>query len=502
MVNPINQLKPYNLESSAVNSVSRLLGRIRKGSDTVLRTPFLKDESAEEILTRFNSEVVDGSEPLETKLMEMEMSNRSKFGPRSRAKPWVDRRRSVQSYFAVEQWWKGDPRTLDPSDEILGHLSPTSLNSVKSRVLRSANSGLPYLTRKGDVIDDTVEHLDEQLDAEYPCMLFTRTQEDWKTRTVWGYPFADVLQEQTFYVPFLNLARLKSFRAALIGPDEVNRRIHELIHYALSKGLKLVGVDFSSYDQTISPALQAAAFHYIRRHFMSNRSEGLLEVAKRFRTIGLITPEGILSGDHGVPSGSTWTNEVDSVVQHLIAETLFGEEEDSDGSKFYQIQGDDGAYAVKQPERLFERFRSYGLSVNEEKSDVSDSYLVYLQNYFSPTYIRNGIISGVYPVYRALNRLVHLERWTNISDSKISGRDFFSIRAISILENCKHHPWFEKLVKFVVKHDRDSLDFSRASVSEYVRTINSRSSHGVVNQYSDHISGLERFDTVKLIKSL
>lgn len=506
MVNPIKQLKAYNLEDSVLNSISRSLSRTRKGSSTDLRTPFLDELSDDEILALFKTEVVDGSVALEDKLMEMEESNRSKFGPRSIAKNWVERRSSVASYFNNGNWWSGDPQLLADNEVVGMHLQPVGLDIVKKRVLRSANSGLPFYVRKGDVIEETIAQLDDQLSQDYPCVLFTRTQEGGKTRTVWGYPFALVLYEQRWYVAYLNVAKQYPWRAALRGPEEVNLGIHRLLHYARSNGLNLVSIDFSSYDQSISPDLQRAAFNFIGQHFMqrSDVIDGLSYIQGQFTSIGLVTPDGVMLGRHGVPSGSTWTNEVDSVVQYLVAKRHFKYEEGESDEAFRlsQIQGDDGAYAVRNPESLYERFRSFGLEVNSDKSDISDYYMVYLQNYFSPGYTRNGIVSGVYPVYRALNRLVHLERWTDLKAVGISGRDFFAIRAVSILENCKHHPWFEKLVLFVAKHDRESLAFDSASIDMYIRAINDRSSHGILNQYSDNVRGIMRFDTVRLLSKL
>jgi hypothetical protein len=42
-------------------------------------------------------------------------------------------------------------------------------------------------------------------------------------------------------------------------------------------------------------------------------------IAWRFGNIGLITPDGVKDGPHGVPSGSTFTLEVNSIAQILIA---------------------------------------------------------------------------------------------------------------------------------------------------------------------------------------
>jgi simple sugar transport system substrate-binding protein len=82
--------------------------------------------------------------------------------------------------------------------------------------------------------------------------------------------------------------------------------------------------------------------------------------------IGLITPDGVKDGPHGVPSGSTFTLEVNSIAQILIANTF----EDIANTEF-QVQGDDGAYSTDNPEGLKKHFGEFGLTVNDEKSYIS-----------------------------------------------------------------------------------------------------------------------------------
>ena len=66
-------------------------------------------------------------------------------------------------------------------------------------------------------------------------------------------------------------------------------------------------------------------------------------------------------------------------------------------------------------------------------------------------------------------RIVYQERFNDFSEDKISGKDYYAIRTLSILENCKHHPLFRELVKYVVKLDKFDLDVSDQGISAYVR---------------------------------
>jgi hypothetical protein len=506
----LSELNSYDYTEDAINSVFRNLDRVFHGSTENIRTPLFGDLSAEEILKLFEKEVWD-EDGLEDRLIELEFSNRSKFGPRSFAKPWSERREQTLGYYKTPSN-QDQPQIPVFVSELL---QPHKVDNVIQYLTNSTSSGLPYMQKKGLVKEEAANYLaalyppvrtlnpDTKLldsvfwDIAQPAVLGTRTQEGNKTRDVWVISILMVLFEQMYFRPYLNLAKSKYWRSALVGPDAVAKSITDVIMYALRNGKQLLSIDFSSYDQTVGPRLQKAAFEYIGHSFQAKyRGDITIMLRMMFSHVPLITPSGILTGSHGVPSGSTFTNEVDSIAQYLIAREVAHE-------GFFQIQGDDGAYAVNDANELKDRFKAFGLTVNDDKSDVSDSYLVYLQNYFSPRYEKNGIIGGIYPVYRALNRLVHMERWDpDIGGDGIDGSDFFSIRALAILENCKHHPLFHSLVKFIIRHDRESLEFSDQGLVEYVRRSRSKGSQEIANQYSDQVRGLKTFESYKLALTL
>lgn len=220
-----------------------------------------------------------------------------------------------------------------------------------------------------------------------------------------------------------------------------------------------------------------------------------------FSSIGIVTPDGVVSGNHGVPSGSTFTNEVDSIVQMLIGVQLPFINLES-----MLVQGDDGVYIIPngKEDLVFDHFARFGLSVNREKSYVSKDYVTFLQCLYHIDYIKQGIIGGIYPIYRALNRLCYQERWSDFEDFGISGKDYYSIRSLCILENCKWHPLFEKFVKLILSKDKYSLDFSSQGLSNYVHMIEkTKGTEGIlVNQYGDDVKGLRSFESYKLIRKL
>jgi hypothetical protein len=426
---------------------------------------------------------------LTDKLREIEDKNRSKFGPRSIAKPWVDRKESLYAYFKHDDY---DPGHFDGVKGRFRLLSPLS---ASDKLIKSSSAGLPYLVNKGSVLTQAVNNYLYELGV-YPCMLYTRTQEDSKTRNVWGFPISDTLQEQRVFQPYLKYERTLPHRAALSGPDATDLAISTLLNDKRADEL-IVSLDFSSFDATISPKIAHRCFTLIASKFQSQFEKEIYETYRRFATIPIITPDGEIVGPHGVPSGSSFTNTVDSWAQLL-----------STGASPFncQIQGDDGIYRMQRSEydNVLDRVKENGLIVNEEKSDVfEDKEGVYLQRYYSPDYVNNygPGLGGVYSAYRAFARIKYLERWTNLKKMDIEDSDFYALRTITILENCKHHPAFTELVIYAHSLEKNGLTFSKAGLDAYSRSMLAKTRAGVFNQYGDK-AGIENFETVKILRRM
>jgi hypothetical protein len=153
--------------------------------------------------------------------------------------------------------------------------------------------------------EEAVDNFDKLLTRVDPCMLFTRTQENKKTRSVWGYPIVDTLMELRYFIPLLSYSKKARHRSAVNGPEAVDRAMTDLILTAVKKDEHLVSIDFSAYDSSLKLGLQKHAFQYIKDVFQKTpENEKWIDyIAWRFGTIGLITPDGVKDGPHGVPSG-------------------------------------------------------------------------------------------------------------------------------------------------------------------------------------------------------
>lgn len=491
-------LNHLNLDYSVVNKLTLNLNRVLTGSDEIYFTPIGKDNDPASLLSDLTKILSKGSNSISSNLQNLEQSNLSKFGPRSLAKPWFERKESLFDYFKHRKTsFELSKSAKEPGFK--PNLRPLSVSSASKFLKRSTNSGLPYYTNKGSVVDEVVGSFSSLLLREDPCVLFTRTQEGGKTRNVWGYPIADTLNEMRYYQPLLAHQRKQNYRAALLGPDSVDEAISLMMKYHNKSTHSLISIDFSSYDASVGKYLQEGVFDYIKALFQSSSNSDLDYIAHRFNTIGIITPDGLIEGSHGVPSGATFTNEVDSLAQYLVALSTGIECR-------MQIQGDDGAYLIPDSEvnALYNAFGESGLNVNVDKSVLSKDHIIYLQRLYDPIYERGGFIGGIYSLYRALNRIIYQERYSDFMDYSLKGSDYYSIRTITILENCKYHPLFEDFVRFVASKDKYLLKFSPDSVTKYTRMLNSGTGTGglLINQYGDNLKGISRFETVKILNSL
>lgn len=448
----------YNISNEVKSRIALLLRTTRAGSDEVFTTPIVKNVKPDVILAEIDELFKANSSAVNDTLRNLEMMNRDKFGPRSIASPWSDRVKTINESFETHD-------TIGKIEHLtsLGRLKPIDVSNAILKLKNNTSSGLPSLEKKRLAKKTIKEEFDAQLNMKYPCMLYTRTQESGKTRNVWGFPISDTLNEMRYYIPLLVHQRKLPYRCALHEPNYINEKISQLILRCNSdKSMCLISIDFSAYDASVKSELQDLSFEYIKSCFQDTERQSLDYIAHRFKTIPIWTPDGIKEGEHGVPSGSTFTNEVDSIAQATIAVNKAGLNVDD-----FQVQGDDGVYLIKESMRseLYKHFQSYGLSVNLDKSYCSKDFVVYLQNLYHSDYMKNGKISGIYPIYRALNRILFQERWQNFEDFDIMGKDYYSIRTICILENCKNHPLFEKFVNIILKYDKYSLDFSDQGLS-------------------------------------
>jgi len=492
-------LKRLSIPDKTLQRMAIQLACTSKGNEQKCATPLAENAGTIELLFEWNQIFNRHLDKMNEPLLELERANAAKFGPRSISVPWSQRIAGMNLTFDSQDPNHVPKFTYVPGDN---ELVPVSLKQAFFELKLNTSAGLPYLKKKGKVKDELFADFNNVLKRKDPCVLYTRTTEMKKTRNVWGYPIADTVFEMMYYIPLLAYQKSKWNRAALISPDCTAQRITDMIINAMSSDRVLYSVDFAAYDASIKYQYIIKAFDYIKSLFCTDFAPFIDYICERMYTIGIVTPTGLRDGKHGVPSGSTFTNEVDSIVQFGIASLCsFIHEFEC------QIQGDDGVYMMsKEVIEQFEAvFKYAGLKLEKSKSIIAENYVIFCQNLYHIDYINdNNFIGGIYPTYRALNRILFQERHVCFKKEGIDGSNYYSARCITILENCKHHPLHEELVRFVLSKDQYRLDISDDMLAKYCTLLN-RNKTTVTNlnhQYGTMVEGIKGFKTYEIIKKV
>lgn len=159
-----------------------------------------------------------------------------------------------------------------------------------------------------------------------PCLAFVRTQFNDKTRLVWGYPYSMTAIEGLVAWPLIQHFKGGSTPMAFAIPT-----IHLGTKLRVSSYHKkwAYSLDMSQYDATLSADLIHESFRILSTWFDLNEVEPISGCTVRhifsliewyFIHTAIVMPNGCLytGKDHGVPSGSFFTQMVDSVANVIL----------------------------------------------------------------------------------------------------------------------------------------------------------------------------------------
>lgn len=249
-----------------------------------------------------------------------------------------------------------------------------------------------------------------------PCIAFKRTQAGKFGRLIWGYPYSETAIEGTVAFPLL----------------EEFKRGHTPMAFAMATGVlgtKLrvasyhhewaYSLDMSQFDATLSSGLIHNAFSILRTWFdptaiepVSGKSvrEIFDHIEHYFIHTTIVMPNGkiYIGKDHGVPSGSYFTQIVDSICNVIICGTISSRFELNVSRKEIFVLGDDLLFWTnrKMDLDLIAKFAAENLHVKlhgKEKSAIYhyDEAIHYLgRDWYQgiPTLSEEEIISKmVYP---------------------------------------------------------------------------------------------------------
>lgn len=218
----------------------------------------------------------------------------------------------------------------------------------------------------------------------HPDLAWTRTQlgtvEDPKIRNVWGKAFDNIILEGMSAAPLIEAYRIRSDPM----PIGINyfRKLPTMISHALYDGNTHkygVGLDISSFDACVEQWMIRYAFDVLRDNiifpdYMSSRAYDYSE--HFFIHTPVVMPDGRLWLTHkGVPSGSYFTQLIDSIVNHLACTyaqlCVYGQVFDT------SVLGDDSLFGIPVDlgyptiESFTPAFKRLGFTLSEAKSIVA-----------------------------------------------------------------------------------------------------------------------------------
>ena len=218
-----------------------------------------------------------------------------------------------------------------------------------------------------------------------PCVCFARTQFGGKTRLVWGYPYSLTVLEGIFARPlisrFLGTTSPMAFGVTSGSLGARLRNASEWNRYAYS-------MDMSSFDSSVASMLIEVAFDIIATWFDMNSIEpisgkklGVIykRVRKYFQNTPIVMPDQQLyvGKHHGVPSGSYFTQFVDSIVNVIFVGATSSKFHLNVPSDAIFVLGDDALFwsdhlcSLDEISRYAKRV--LGLNVHgSEKSEIVD----------------------------------------------------------------------------------------------------------------------------------
>ena len=265
-------------------------------------------------------------------------------------------------------------------------MMPTTVSSVTSNPSGSAGLTWPGKSKKHAhtrALERGIQILKGEKSPE-PCLAFKRTQKNDKTRLVWGFPYSMTVIEGLVAYPLNNLFKKGNTPMAYgITSLAMGSRIRS---GSRSKQF-CYSLDMSQFDASIASYLIKIAFNILRSWFDLEAIEPVTGVSighvfniieKYFVTTPIVMPNGkvYLGKRHGVPSGSYFTQIVDSIVNTILCGVVSSRYNLGVNRRDVMVLGDDLLFFSNRKVNLdkISKFVKKNLGINVHGSEKSYIY--------------------------------------------------------------------------------------------------------------------------------
>nr|USE07959.1 MAG: putative RNA-dependent RNA polymerase [Picobirnavirus sp.] len=381
------------------------------------------------------------------------------------------------------------------------------VDDMRVRDTLESNSGWPMFTKrhKPEVIKQSIKEAENGLWKTYPAIALFRNYNQ-KTRLVWMFPMSANLVEGSFFQPLQSILMKSVYAKQFLAPWSGFEAVRDVVTSEYREGNFVAASDFSATDAHFQLATSMEVFDVISQCFQPRFRSALEESIRYMHEIPLVVSSTTkLVGEHGVSSGSNWTNFIETIFDWILAEYVFLENGHYSG--LYAI-GDDmswcsAAYDEKFSDLLAEIGLTVGQEIKAEKTTNDRDKVKSLQRLFQRDYVRpDGKLRAVYSTIRALKSLVYPERFHS---PKVWSKDMEAIRDFMILENCVDHPLFEQFCRFVSAGDphlKEFANYSKEKQDQLYRQSKLVPGLNATYNQEKRDSSLSEFASVRFIRNL
>lgn len=343
---------------------------------------------------------------------------------------------------------------LGSLDKFVGEATPLSAEGAASVLPSNTSPGFPYANNgyldkgscKDKILRDYKKSLNETVETRnfnVPCKAGLRLalakKPRNKPRVVWVYPATVQLAEAKYFMPiYKQLYHCKYFS----WDFSFLRGGFEEIRYWMNPSFCHYGTDVSSFDSTVSATLIDIIFRWMKSKFRMTwkQAREFDAVHNYFVNTPLWYQNHIFLKRRGVPSGSFFTQLVDSIVnlsyQLAVARTLLESPvlRLDQAFAFIRVLGDDSLCSLKRRQEFAtlanfrlacEELLTSGIEIHSEKGYFCNR--VTRENMNLPEYLGFSFPIGMprlYPILRKSVDLVHAQCLFPESQEKDPGFSF------------------------------------------------------------------------------
>lgn len=295
--------------------------------------------------------------------------------------------------------------------KVLRPVKRMRLEEVVQRMDLSRNAGLPTLGPKAEDVERALLAAQqcERGKSPPPSVVMHRGKNLQVARAVHCLPFEWHIVEGSFFYP-LQDAILSFNNPYYVGRTRaaVSAKINEMCGHAT----RMLCLDYSQFDASLNRRIIAHAFSVLEKSLQLDEREAKLwrRLATYFVTCPMLCPDGYVYYGRrgGVPSGSMFTQLIDSVCNSIIIEYVAARLKKRFGH--HLVVGDDSVIQVNGVPPLLTRVAAVigelGVNVNVEKSKY---YMPLPKNvHFLGHY---GTSVATRPVEETYTRMVTPERY-------------------------------------------------------------------------------------------